>query len=203
MAFCLTASTARRHPTAAANGSPAIILKYLSRKYEPLSQQLLKTKFHLPSARPDNVRRPRLTDLIGRGLEGPLTLISAPAGAGKSTLVGEWRQSDAGRSRQFAWLSLDDADSDPVRFFTYFAAALDNICPGIGDAAASLFRSSDMGDQWSENVIALINEISDIEDDFVLGLDDYHAITDERVHERQVLAEAKASFENRKELNLN
>ena len=56
-----------------------------------MAQQLLKTKFHLPAARADVVRHSRLTDLIDRGLEGPLTLIAAPAGAGKSTLVGEWR----------------------------------------------------------------------------------------------------------------
>ena len=148
-----------------------------------MAQQLLRTKFHLPSVRAEIVRRPRLTDLIDRGLEGPLTLISAPAGTGKSTLVGEWRESDAGRNRQFAWLSLDPADSDPVRFFTYFAAALDGIRPGTGDAAASLFRASNIGVQRSEILTALINEIAEIKDDFVLGLDDYHAITDEHVHE--------------------
>ena len=147
-----------------------------------MAQQLLKTKFHLPVARADTVRRPRLTALIDRGLEGPLTLIAAPAGAGKSTLIGEWRETDAGRSRQFAWLSLDAADSDPVRFFTYFAAALDGIRPGTGDAAAALFQASNIGAQRSEILTALINEIAEIEDDFVLGLDDYHAITDEQVH---------------------
>lgn len=148
-----------------------------------MAQQLLKTKFHLPHARADIVHRARLVDLIDRGSEGPLTLITAPAGSGKSTLVSEWRKSEKGKERQFAWLSLDSADSDPVRFFTYFAAALDEIHPGIGDTAASLFRASSMGAQRSEILIALINEIAEIPDDFVLGLDDYHVITDPQVHE--------------------
>lgn len=81
-----------------------------------MAQQLLKTKFHLPVARADVVRRPRLTGLIDRGLQGRLTLIAAPAGAGKSTLVSEWRESKEGRGRRFAWLSLDEVDNDPIRF---------------------------------------------------------------------------------------
>ncbi len=108
--------------------------------------------------------------------------LAAPAGAGKSTLVGEWRESANGLGTRFAWLSLDDADSDPVRFFTYFAAALDEIRPGIGEAAESLFRSTNLGAQRTEILTALINEMAEIEDDFVLGLDDYHVITDEQVH---------------------
>ncbi|NQW16440.1 MAG: hypothetical protein HQ478_03035 [Chloroflexi bacterium] len=148
-----------------------------------MAQQLLKTKFHLPAVRDDLVRRPRLTDLIDRGVRGRLTVIVAPAGAGKSTLVSEWRASKSGRERLFAWLSLDDADSDPVRFFTYFAAALDGIRPGTGDTAMSLFQASSMGAERSGILTALINEISEIEDDFVLGLDDYHVITDTHIHE--------------------
>ena len=147
-----------------------------------MAQQLLKTKFHLPVARADVVRRPRLTGLIDRGLKGRLTLIAAPAGAGKSTLVSEWRESKEGRGRRFAWLSLDEADNDPIRFFTYLVTALDGIRPGIGDVAVSLFQASNIGADRGEILTALINEIAEIDHDFVLGLDDYHVITDEQIH---------------------
>jgi LuxR family maltose regulon positive regulatory protein len=133
--------------------------------------------------REDVVRRPRLTDLIKRGLQGRLTLIAAPAGSGKSTLVSEWREPAENQSHRFAWLSLDDADNDPTRFFTYFATALDDIQPGTGELTASMFGTSNVGVAPDETLTALINKIAEIDDDFVLGLDDYHVITNKQIHE--------------------
>ncbi|HEX6304528.1 MAG TPA: hypothetical protein VFZ76_10090 [Anaerolineales bacterium] len=80
---------------------------------------LLTTKFYLPPARPNLVLRPRLVELLNAGIISQLTLVSAPAGYGKTTLVSEWRVSEAGRNYPIAWLSLDPDDNDPARFLAY------------------------------------------------------------------------------------
>lgn len=82
-------------------------------------QPLLKTKLHVPRPHPELVPRPRLIERLTQGLTGPLTVISAPAGSGKTTLVSEWRVSLAGQDTLLAWLSLDEDDNVPVRFMTY------------------------------------------------------------------------------------
>ena len=84
-----------------------------------MPQPLLKTKLHVPRPHPELVPRPRLIERLAQGLTGPLTVISAPAGSGKTTLVSEWRVSLAGQDTLLAWLSLDEDDNDPVRFVTY------------------------------------------------------------------------------------
>ncbi|MGB3702116.1 MAG: hypothetical protein WA997_12680 [Anaerolineales bacterium] len=94
-------------------------------------EQLLTTKLYIPSTRPDLVTRPRLIELLNEGLHCKLTLISAPASFGKTTLVSEWVDNlrlDTAKESQsinrIAWLSLDESDNDPARFLTYFIAAL-------------------------------------------------------------------------------
>ncbi len=77
-----------------------------------MPQPLLKTKLHVPRPRPELVPRPRLIERLTQGLTGPLTVISAPAGSGKTTLVSEWRVSPAGQDAPLAWLSLDEDDND-------------------------------------------------------------------------------------------
>src|SRR3954452_13700847 len=87
---------------------------------------VLATKLYIPPPPPKVVLRPRLVERLNEGLHRKLTLISAPAGFGKTTLVSEWL---AGGGRQVAWLSLDEGDSDPTRFLTYLVAALRTVAP--------------------------------------------------------------------------
>ena len=89
-----------------------------------MSTPILTTKLYIPPPRPKAVLRPRLIERLNEGLQRKLTLISAPAGFGKTTLVSEWV---AGCGRPVAWLSLDEGDNDPARFLTYLVAALQTI----------------------------------------------------------------------------
>src|SRR5512137_1415363 len=97
---------------------------------------ILATKLYIPSPRPKAVLRPRLIERLNEGLRQnqgfgrKLTLISAPAGFGKTTLVSEWA---ANCARPVAWLSLDAGDNDPAYFLNYFVAALQSIMPNIGE----------------------------------------------------------------------
>ena len=101
-----------------------------------MSTPILATKLYIPPPRPKVVLRPRLIERLNEGLHRKLTLISAPAGFGKTTLVSEWV---AGCERPAAWLSLDEGDNDPTRFLAYLVAALQTIAPnhwrrGVGCA---------------------------------------------------------------------
>ena len=93
--------------------------------------------------------RPRLTARLDRATESRLTLISAPAGFGKSTLVTEWLAAARASGRPVAWLSLDPSDSEPATYWTYFVRALQAVAPTIGDAVLSLLHTSDRpAAQW-------------------------------------------------------
>ena len=98
-----------------------------------MSTPVLVTKLYIPPPRPKAVLRPRLIERLNEGLHRKLTLISAPAGFGKTTLVSAWV---AGCGRPVAWLSLDEGDNDPARFLTYLVAALQTIAPQIGEGRA-------------------------------------------------------------------
>src|SRR6266571_4764163 len=95
---------------------------------------ILATKLYLPRLRPNVVSRPRLLERLNEGLHRKLTLIAAPAGFGKTTLVSEWvaliERPKARRART-AWLSLDEGDNDPARFVAYLVAALQTIGEGV------------------------------------------------------------------------
>jgi serine/threonine protein kinase len=128
----------------------------------PVSPPILTTKLYPPPTRPASsvVARPRLIERLNEGLRRTpgLTLISAPAGFGKTTLVSDWlRQSDP-RIRT-AWLSLDDGDNDPTRFLTYFIAALQQIDPNIGQTMQGMLQSP-QPPAIETLMTALINEIS-------------------------------------------
>src|SRR5690349_14766148 len=99
---------------------------------------ILATKLYLPPLRPNVVSRPRLLERLNEGLHRKLTLISAPAGFGKTTLLSEWLAEGA---RPVAWLSLDEADSDPTRFLTYLVAAVQTIVPTIGEGVSGMLYS--------------------------------------------------------------
>ncbi len=134
--------------------------------------QLLTTKFYVPPIRPELVPRPRLIERLNAGLHRKLTLISAAAGFGKTTLVSEWL---AGCERPVAWLSLDEEDKDPLRFLAYLIAALQTIAPNLGKGVLSMLQSAPPP-PIEAMLTALLNEISTIPNNFVLVLDDYHVI---------------------------
>ena len=133
---------------------------------------ILATKLYIPPLRPNVVIRPRLIERLNKGLHRKLTLISAPAGFGKTTLVSAWV---AGCDRQVAWLSLDEGENDPTRFLTYLVAALRTIAANIGEGVLGVLQSPQPPP--TESILtALLNEITAIPDNFVLVLDDYHVI---------------------------
>ena len=138
-----------------------------------MSMPILTTKLFVPPSRPKVVSRPRLMARLNEGLHGKLTLISAPAGFGKTTLISEWLAAPGGRPS--AWLSLDERDSDPTRFLTYLVAALQTVVPSVGEGVLATLQSPQP--PATETVLTtLLNEISTIPNDFILVLDDYHVI---------------------------
>jgi len=150
----------------------------------PMSTPILDTKLHLPPPRPHAVLRPRLIERLDEGLQSRLILVSAPAGFGKTTVVGEWA---AGRERlepdaRFAWLSLDEGDGDPSRFLTYLVAALQTVAADIGQGVLDMLQSPQP--LPTESLLtALLNEIAALPQDVVLVLDDYHVVDSEPVDE--------------------
>src|SRR5674476_331390 len=135
---------------------------------------LLETKFHVPRGRRGLVARPTLRERLSRGAESALTLVSAPAGFGKTTLLTEWLAAAPADGRSAAWLSLDQRDNDPAVFWTYLVAALKTAAHGVGAGALSLLQSPQAP---IEVVLAtLLNDLSAISNDVVLVLDDYHVI---------------------------
>jgi LuxR family maltose regulon positive regulatory protein len=137
-----------------------------------MSAPILATKLFVPPPRPKVVLRPRLIERLTEGLDRRLTLVSAPAGFGKTTLLGEW---GTRCERPAAWLSLDESDNDPTRFLSYFVAALQTIAADIGEGALGALRSPQQPP--TESILTdLLNEINTVPDDFVLVLDDYHVI---------------------------
>jgi LuxR family transcriptional regulator, maltose regulon positive regulatory protein len=142
-----------------------------------MSAPILTTKLYVPPPQPRAVLRPRLTARLDEGLHRKLTLVCAPAGFGKTTLLSEWL---AARPRPAAWLSLEEGDSDPTRFLAYLVAALRTIAANVGEGVLGALQSPQQPP--TESILtALLNEITTVSEDFVLVLDDYHAIDAEPV----------------------
>ena len=135
---------------------------------------LLETKLHVPRWRRGLVARPRLSERLSRGAESALTLVSAPAGFGKTTLLAEWLAAAPAKGRSVAWLSLDQRDNDPALFWTYLVAALKTAAPGVGAGALSLPQPPQPPNE--ADLGALLNDLDAISNDVVLVLDDYHVI---------------------------
>jgi LuxR family transcriptional regulator, maltose regulon positive regulatory protein len=133
---------------------------------------ILATKLYIPMPRPKAVSRPRLLEKLNDGLHCRLTLISAPAGFGKTTLVSEWI---AGCGKPVAWLSLDEGDNDPLRFITYLVKALQSIQAGIGEGLLAVLQAP-QPPQAEAILTILLNEIFVIPKQFILILDDYYLI---------------------------
>jgi LuxR family maltose regulon positive regulatory protein len=163
-----------------------------------MSTPILTTKLYIPPARPNVVLRPRLIERLNEGLQRKLTLISAAAGFGKTTLLSEWvatlaeRQKGKGKRQDdgddtllpfsfsllpswVAWLSLDEGDNDPARFLAYLVAALQTIASTIGAGVVGVLQAPQP--LAIESILtALLNDITTLPDHFVLILDDYHVI---------------------------
>ncbi|MFO7681014.1 MAG: LuxR C-terminal-related transcriptional regulator [Chloroflexota bacterium] len=154
-----------------------------------MTRPLLQTKLYRPAPRPDLVTRERLLQQLlsglwtGQAFARKLTLVTAPAGFGKTTLIlafGFWLADQAQTEAKIenpksAWLSLDEADNDPVRFLRYIIAALQSALPEIGHTAASLLEPGDTA-VLEEALTDHINEISTAACPTILPLDDYHLI---------------------------
>ena len=143
---------------------------------QSMAVSILATKLYIPPARLKVVFRPRLIDRLKEGLSQTpgITLISAPAGFGKTTLISEWV---IACERPVAWLSLDEGDNDLTRFLTYFVAALQRVVPNFGERVFEMLQASQMQPLLTEPLLtALLNEILTIPNHFLLVLDDYHVI---------------------------
>ncbi len=155
-----------------------------------MSGDLLQTKLYVPRLRPSFIPRPHLIAKLnqGRQQESKLTLVSAPAGFGKTTLITEWLNQIRSDSKQknetketslhpsqVAWLSLDEGDADLVRFLTYFIAALQTVAANVGAGVLTALQSPQLPPTQSI-LTSLLNDIMTIPDHFFLVLDDYHVL---------------------------
>jgi LuxR family transcriptional regulator, maltose regulon positive regulatory protein len=146
-----------------------------------MATTILATKLYVPPPRPKVVLRPRLIERLNEGLStgSKLTLISASAGFGKTTLLSDWI---VGCSMPAAWLSLDEGDNDPIRFLAYVVAALQTVVPNIGAGVLAVLQSPQPPP--TESILtALLNEIATVSDKFVLVIDDYHVVNAKPVDE--------------------
>jgi LuxR family maltose regulon positive regulatory protein len=162
---------------------------------------ILRTKIYIPHPQPGSlIPRPNLLEKLDKVLEHRLTLISASAGSGKTTLVSQWHnermKAEGGRMKEkeglhpssfilppfkVAWLSLDEGDNDPVRFWSYVIVALETVQAGLGDNTLPLLRASQPSPL--EIVLTfLLNDLAALPHDVVLVLDDYHLIENSDIH---------------------
>ena len=150
------------------------------RKFERASVTgaLLETKLYVPRARVDLVARPRLVETLRQGVGQKLTIVIAPAGFGKTTLLGGWL---GDRHDASAWVSLDANDNEPALFWAYFVRALQRIHPDVGRRVLALLESAQP--PAIESILTtLVNEIDAIDADFTVVLDDYHVIDAASIH---------------------
>ncbi|MFZ0546814.1 MAG: LuxR C-terminal-related transcriptional regulator [Candidatus Promineifilaceae bacterium] len=153
---------------------------------------LLSTKLYLPKAHSEFISRPHLIEQLNNGLNGRFTLLSAPAGFGKTSLLAAWIESlKGGRAAdkpvpdlllsKVAWLSLDAQDNDPNRFWHYLIAALQRVDSGLGQTAVPRLQSSHSL-QTDTMLMMLINDLGKLEGRLGLFLDDYHLISNPAIH---------------------
>jgi len=149
---------------------------------------LLRTKFLVPRPRPDLLPRPRLVDWLQANLDKRLTLLSAPAGYGKTTLLADFINAS---NRPFAWYTLDAQDSDPTVFLTYLIEALrsmkrppEKLAHAVGQTAQSLLDSAEANISPQRVLTVLINELAEqIDIPWLIVLEDYHYIASPIVHQ--------------------
>ncbi|MBK6764170.1 MAG: tetratricopeptide repeat protein [Micrococcales bacterium] len=142
-----------------------------------MAHSLVRTKFHAPRPRPGNIARPRLDAILRPGDQARLTLISAPAGFGKTTVLASWLAT----RHKVAWLSLAAGDDAQTTFWVQVVAALQTVDPDMGRSAASLLQSPQPA---MESILTtLVNELSELTHDVHLVLDDYHLADGPGIHE--------------------
>ena len=142
------------------------------------TEPLIKTKLFIPPLRVDRVARPQLLDVLDAGSQRPMTLVSAPAGFGKTTLLASWA---AHCKLPIAWISIDEGDNDPIRFLNYLIAALESV---LSPEVSKQFQAFTQKLQPSiqPTLIRLINHLVEESEPFVLILDDYQFIHSPDVH---------------------
>ena len=156
--------------------------------FEPIL--LLQTKLYRPQASPTLIHRPRLVERLNQGLACKLTLVVAPAGYGKTTIVTQWLHhtqalpplaANDHTTRQVAWLSLDESDNDLILFLHYLVAAIRQAQPNsCANTLATLHNPQPLS--WSQLVTLLINDLVELTEPLVLVLDDYHFIIEPTIH---------------------
>jgi len=139
-----------------------------------LANSLVQTKLYIPRPRRSLVVRPRLSERLGRASDARQTLISAPAGFGKTTLLTAWIASTTTADRSVAWLSLDQSDSQPTTFWTYVITALQSVVPGVGADVLPLLQSTQPPIQTV--IVSVLNELAATPNEVVLVLDDFHLV---------------------------
>jgi len=149
-----------------------------------VQEHLLATKFFVPASSRALIPRPHLDILLQEGIQRQLTLVSAPAGFGKTTLLANWVQSlpkGTLENHRVAWVSLDEADKSAVRFWTYVLTALDKSEPGVATAALRMLQAPHT--PILEEVLTIfINVLSQMSNSYVLILDDFYLVNDPVVH---------------------
>ena len=166
--------------------SPGRCTRNLRMQMDQLNQPirpLLTTKLHIPQARRDLVPRPHLFARLQQGLSSKLTLVSAPAGFGKTSLVSAWLATRHAHQAlpPVAWVALDAGDNDPVRFWRYVITACQTCNAAIGDSALALLHTAQQP-SWELVLTMFINDLAQLTAKGVLVLEDYHVITAPQIH---------------------
>lgn len=141
---------------------------------------LLETKLYVPSSLAGLVARPRLTEALRQGVAQRLTVVVAPAGFGKTTLLAGWLRATGGRENAAAWVSLDPSENDPALFWAYVIRALQRVQPRVGTNALALLQSPHA--PIASVLASLINDVDASDADFTVVLDDYHVIDSAAIH---------------------
>ena len=142
--------------------------------FQVATGDLLKAKLTLPPAPAMSLSRPRLLDLMSESVKRPLTLLGAPAGFGKTTLLSAWVNETVDRP-DVAWLGLDEDDNDPVRFFDYLRGALQRANVDVGRTAMAPLSGAGSPSP-KDRMTSLLDDVTELDHSVVLVLDDYHAI---------------------------
>jgi LuxR family maltose regulon positive regulatory protein len=144
-----------------------------------VARPLIGTKLYVPRPRQGLVVRRRLQDILIAGEQGRLTLVSAPAGFGKTTVLADWAMRSATRGRAVAWVSLDVSDNEPASFWAYVVSALQRVVPGLDPGATQRIESTPR--PFEALLTPLLNDLSTTPDEVWLVLDDYHVVIDPEV----------------------
>lgn len=153
-------------------------MRFAKFAHRHMSQLLLRTKLYLPATRSRVVTRPRLDALLAQVPEHKLTILSAPAGFGKTTLLAEWLNQGQYAA---AWVSLDESDNEPLRFWTYVCAAFEALVPAGGESALALLQAPQPPD-IPVALTVLLNTLATVSHPIMLVLDDYHDIRTRAIH---------------------